>query len=145
MFVANYGDWKVVKKLKVTEKTDPRTVMEFLASLCSGVDRKVEANLSKLVELKKVDAVLEEELQGKGKSEADIAALLAVLNGAKLRKVLNEICGLEGLQKGEQKELKQFCRVYAIRKALKELGVMVDYSQIAIPGMKRLMKKEEKL
>lgn len=141
MFVANYGDWKSVKKLTVTEKMDPRTIAEFLASLNTGVDIKVEENLAKLVDLKKVDDFLAEVLEGKGKSEADIAAVVAALNGAKLGKVLNEICELPELQKGEQKELKEFCRVYAIRKGLIELGVMMDYSQIAIPGMKRLMKK----
>lgn len=144
MFVANMGNWQSVKKLKVEEKTDPRSIMEFLASLNTGLDNKVEENLGKIIALDKVDAFLKEELAGKGKSEADIASVLAALKGPKLGKVLNEIGELPNLQKGEQDEVRDFCRVYAIRKALKQLGVMVDYTQIEIPGMKRLMKKGDK-
>ncbi|PIU21460.1 MAG: hypothetical protein COT15_02225 [Candidatus Diapherotrites archaeon CG08_land_8_20_14_0_20_34_12] len=144
MFVANMGNWQSVKKLTIEEKTDPRTIMEFLASLNTGLDNKVEDNLRKIVKLELVDAFVKEELAGKGKSENEIASVLAVLKGPKLGKVLNEICELPELQKGERDEVKDFCRVYALRKALKQLGVMLDYSQIEIPGMKRVMKKANK-
>ena len=46
-FIANYDDWKAIKKQTITEKTDPLTVMEFLASLTTSVDTKVEVNLKK--------------------------------------------------------------------------------------------------
>lgn len=144
-FVVNMKGWQSVKKLTVTEKMNSRSVIEFLGSLNTGVDLKVEEFLEKIVDLKKVDAFLKEQLQGKGKTEGEIANLLAALKGPKLGKILNEICELPELQKGEQDELKDFCRVYAIKKGLKELGVMIDYSEIKIPGMKRLMKKKEKL
>lgn len=144
MFVANMGNWQSVKKLTMEEKTDPRSIMEFLASLNTGLDNKVEENLRKIVALDKVDTFVKEELAGKGKTENEIASVLATLKGPKLGKVLNEICELPELQKGEQNEVKDFCRVYALRKALKQLGVMLDYSQIEIPGMKRVMKKADK-
>ena len=50
--------------------------------------------------------------------------------------------GLEELSKPEKKELGQFCKVYAMKKALKQTGIMVDYSEIEIPGMKRIKKKK---
>lgn len=144
-FVVNMKGWQSVKKLTVTEKMNSRSVIEFLGSLNTGVDLKVEEFLEKIVKLEKVDAFLKEQLQGKGKTEGEIANLLAALKGPKLGKILNEICELPELQKGEQNELKDFCRVYAIKKGVKELGVMIDYSEIDIPGMKRLMKKKETL
>ena len=59
-FVANYEDWVSVKKLKVEPGMEPRTVMEFLASLGTGIDKKVEENLRKCVALDKLDAALKE-------------------------------------------------------------------------------------
>ncbi|MFA5126308.1 MAG: DUF2666 family protein [archaeon] len=56
--VANYDDWKAVKKQTITEKTDPLTVMEFLAGLTNSVDNKVEANLKKKVALDKLDKAI---------------------------------------------------------------------------------------
>ena len=50
-FIANYDDWVAVKKLKIEEKTDPRTIMEFLAGLGIGIDRKIEQNLGKATTL----------------------------------------------------------------------------------------------
>jgi len=44
--------------------------------------------------------------------------------------------------KREIKELKGFCKAYAMRKMLKKAGLAIDYSQIDIPGMKRVMKKK---
>jgi len=59
-FIANYADWKSIKKLKIEAATDPKTIMEFLASLGTGIDRKIEDNLRKIVELDKVDAAIAE-------------------------------------------------------------------------------------
>ena len=136
--IANYDDWVSIKKLKIEDKTDPRTVMEFLASLTISVDRKVEQNLGKLVDLKKLDAMLAE--LPAGKSEAEIAEILKAASSGKVSGVINEITAVESLQKNEQKELAGFCKVYALKKALGKAGLSVDYSSVAIPGMKRVMK-----
>jgi len=139
-FISNYEDWVAIKKLKVEEKTDPRIVMEFLAGLGTAIDRKVESNLKKIVKLEKLDAVLKEEVKP-GKSEANIAEVLAAVNGRKINAVIGEICDFNpDMQKNEKKELEDFCKVYAMRKALKECMLNVDYSGIAIPGMKKVMK-----
>ncbi|MBI4052645.1 MAG: DUF2666 family protein [Candidatus Diapherotrites archaeon] len=136
--IANYDDWVAIKKLKIEEKTDPRTVMEFLASLTISVDKKVEQNLGKLVDLKKLDAMLAE--LPAGKSEAEIAEILKAASSGKVNGVINEITAVESLQKNEQKELAGFCKVYALKKALGKAGLSVDYSSVEIPGMKRVMK-----
>jgi hypothetical protein len=135
-FIANYDEWRAVKKLKIDEKTDPRTVMEFLASLSMGLDAKVEENLGKVVELDKINSALGEIEYGK--TEEEIAAALKAVNSRKVASAIKEASKKPGLQKNEQKELEQFCIVYATKKALKNCGMEIDYSNIKIPGLKRL-------
>lgn len=138
-FIANYDDWVSIKKLRIEPVTDPRTVAEFLASLGTSLDNKIEANLRKLVALDKVDAAIAElGLVGK----KDTAKAIEEVNSRKVGSVIKEITELPQYQKGEQKELGQFCRVYAMRKALKECGLFVDYTLVEVPGMKRLTKKK---
>lgn len=135
-FIANYGDWVAVKKLRIEQGTDPKTVMEFLAGLTMSVDSKVEQNLRQIVDLAKLDAALNELGLGKG----DAAKALQEVSGRKISSVINEITALEKFQKNEQKELQGFCKAYAMKRALKACGIMVDYSGVEIPGMKRLKK-----
>ncbi len=139
-FMANYSDWKSIKKLKIEAATEPKTIMEFLASLETGIDRKIENNLRKLVELDKVDAAIAELGLAKGKENVGIA--IAEVNSRKVNSVIKEICTKPELQKNEQTELIGFCKVYALRKALNETEVFVDYTSVKIPGMKRMMKKK---
>lgn len=137
--LANYDGWVAIKKLTITEKTDPRTIMEFLAGLGNSLDNKVEANLRKIVKLEKVDAALKEEISA-GKGAENVAKALASVSGPKINRVITEICEIPSLQKNEKGELADFCKVYAMKKALKECKLMVDYSEVNIPGMKRLKK-----
>jgi protein-arginine kinase len=141
-FVANYDDWVAIKKLKIEPGMDPKTVLEFLASLTTSVDRKVEENLGKIVDLKKLDAAIAS--VSIGKSEEEIASALKEVNSRKVSSVINEVTALEKFQKNEQKELADFCRAYAARKILKNCGAMIDYSEIEIPGLKRAMKTGKK-
>lgn len=139
-FVANYDEWVAVKKLKIEEKTDPRTVMGFLAGLEIGIDGKIESNLGKALKLEKLDAVLDS--INTGKTEQEIASALKELNSRPVSQAISEITSLQELQAGEVKELQGFCKVYAAKKILKKCGVNVDYSGIEIPGMKKIMKKK---
>ena len=50
-FIANYEDWKVIKKITITNITEPLVIAEFLASLTYSTDEKIESNLRKIVEL----------------------------------------------------------------------------------------------
>jgi hypothetical protein len=138
--VANYGELKAVKKLKIEPATDSRAIMEFLASLETGIDRKIEENLCKIVDLAKVDAAIKE--LGLGKGGENAATAIAEVASRKVNSVITEVCSKPELQKNEQKELIGFCKVYALRKALNETGLSVDYCSVEIPGMKRLMKKK---
>ncbi len=139
-FVANYDDWKAIKKQTITEKTDPLTVAEFLASLTTSVDNKVEVNLRKKVALDKLDAAI----AALGLTKGDAVKVLEEINSRSISKTINEISQIPELQKNQQKEVADFCRVYAMKKCLKACGLLVDYSQIEIPGMGRLKKKVPK-
>ncbi len=134
--IANYDDWKAIRKQTVTEKTDPLTVMEFLAGLTNSVDGKVEVNLRKIVDLPKLDKAIEE----LGLAKGDAIRALEEIKSRKIASVINEISEVERLQKNQRKEVADFCRTYATRKCLKACGLMVDYTQIEIPGMGRLKK-----
>lgn len=138
-FVANYEDWVSIRKLTIEEKTDSKTIMEFLGGLGTSIDSKVEENLRKIVDLDKLDSVIVAlELVKK-----DTAKALEEVNSRKVGAVIKEITeNLEGLSKPEKKELLQFCKVYAMKKVLKQCMIMVDYSEIDIPGMKRVKKKK---
>jgi len=138
--IANYSDWKAIKKQTITDKTDPLTVAEFLASLTISVDRKVEENLRKKVALDKLDAAIAQ----LGLMKGDAVKAMEEINTRTISKVINEISQVPELQKNQQKEVAGFCRAYATRKALKACGLLIDYSQIEIPGMGRLKKKVPK-
>ena len=99
--VANYSDWKAVKKQTITEKTDPLTVAEFLASLTNSVDGKVEFNLRKKVALDKLDKVLTELNLVKG----DAVRAMEEINTRTVSKVINEISQIpDGFRVELQKE-----------------------------------------
>ncbi|MFH1751389.1 MAG: DUF2666 family protein [archaeon] len=138
-FVANYDDWVSVKKLKVESGTDPKSVMEFLASLGTGIDYKIEENLRKIVDLNKLDIVLKEIIVEARNADA-VAKNISAINSLKVNQVIKEITSLQKLQKNELKELQEFCKAYAVRKTLKANKLMVDYSEVSVPGMKRLKK-----
>lgn len=137
-FIANYDDWKAIRKQTITEKTDPLTVMEFLAGLTNSVDGKVEVNLKKKVALDKLDVAI----NTLGLTKGDAVKALEEINSRTISKVINEISQVPELQKNQQKEVAEFCKVYATRKCLKACGLMVDYTQVQIPGMGRLKKKK---
>ncbi len=141
-FVANYADWVAVKKLKIEEATDSRTIAEFLAGLTISVDRKIADNLGKIIDLKKLDSALA--TIEAGKTEEQIAEALKEVNTRKINAVINELAQNEKWQKNEQREIADFLKAYAMRTVLKKCGVTVDYSEIEIPGMKRAMKGAKK-
>lgn len=138
--VANYDDWTAVKKLKIEQSTEPRAVMQFLASLGISIDKKVADNLAKIVDLKRLDSAIAELSSGK----ENMALIIEAASSGKVNKVIKEICEIEGMQPKEKNELIEFCKVYALKKALKEAGLYIDYSSISlnIPGMKKSLVKK---
>ena len=138
--IANYDDWKVIRKITITPQTDPLMVAEFLANLTKSVDSKVEFNLKKIVALEKIDAAVE----SCGLAKGDVAKAIDEVNSRKVNSVVKEVSQVPGLQKNRQSEVMDFCKAYAMRKALKACGVIVDYSEVEIPGMGRLKKSKVK-
>jgi len=143
-FIANYDDWVAVRKLKIDEKVDPFTIMEFLAGLCMSVDNKIEQNLGKIINIEIVKKALDE--LEYGKSEEEIANVLKEVNSGKVSKAikaaLKEIG--EKYQKNELKEIESFCRIFAFRYALKKCNLPIDYSAAESPTLKKLLKKAKK-
>ena len=85
---------------------------------------------------KKLDKTIDE----LGLTKGDAVKALEEINSRKIAKVINEISANPNYQKNQQKEIGEFLKTYATRKTLKACGLMVDYSQIEIPGMGRLKK-----
>ncbi len=143
-FIAKVGNWVSVRKLKVEEKTEPLMVMEFLAGLSVSFDNKIEEFLGKEIDTEKLNKAIDEELEGIKKGKKGISEALAKIAGAKLGRVINELCNAKGWSPKETKELKEFCKVFALRKALKKAGLKIDYSTIETPAIKAAMKKAKK-
>lgn len=143
-FIAKMGNWVAVRKLSVEEKTEPLMVMEFIAGLSVSFDRKIEEFLAKEVEIEKLNTAIDEELEGIKKGARGVSEVLAKIGGAKLGRVINELCDSKARQPKEKKELKEFCKIFALRKAFRKLGLKVDYSTIETPAIKAAMKKAKK-
>jgi len=143
-FVAKMGDWLAVKKLKVEEKTDPLTVLEFLAGLSVSFDFKIREYIGKEVDVKRIESAVDEELEGIARGAKGIDEALAKVKGLKIGKIINELCGAKGWQPKQTKELKEFCKVYALRYAFVKAGLKVDYSSIDTPAIKAARKKAAK-
>jgi hypothetical protein len=139
-FIANYEDWKVIKKITITSITEPLVIAEFLASLTYSTDEKIESNLRKTVELEKVDKAIKELVLGKG----DSTRAIEEVNSRQIGKVINEICKLEKFNGPTQKELTQLCKIYAIKKVLKECGILSSYHEADISTLKRAKKAKAK-
>ena len=139
-FIANYEDWRVIKKITITSITEPLVIAEFLASLTYSTDGKIESNLRKVVELEKVDNAIKTLALGKG----DSTRAIEEVNSKQVGKVINDICKLEKFSGPVQKELIQLCKIYATKKVLKECGILVNYSEADISTLKRAKKASAK-
>ncbi|MCX6801846.1 MAG: DUF2666 family protein [Candidatus Diapherotrites archaeon] len=144
-FVAKMGNWVAVRKLTVEEKTDPIMVMEFLAGLSVSFDGKMEEFLGKAVETAKLNAAIDEATASLGKGEKGISEAIAQVNSIAVNKTINEICEKPELQKKEIEELKEFCKILAMRKALMKAGLRIDFSTIETRAIKAAVKKAKKL
>ena len=138
--IANYEDWKAIKKITITNATEPLVIAEFLASLVYSTDDKIAENLAKTVELTKVDTALAELNLGKG----DAGEAIKEVNTRAVSKVINEICKLPKFSGPQQKELVGLCQIYAIKKALKACGIMCAYHEAELPNLKRVKKANAK-
>ena len=139
-FVANYEDWKAIKKITITDLTEPLAIAEFLASLTYSTDDKIESNLRKVVELDRVDAAIAELNLEKG----DAGKAIQEINSRAVSKAINDITKLEKFNGPTQKELVGLCKIYAVKKALKACGILNSYHEADIPTLKRAKKASAK-
>ena len=131
-FIAKVGKWVAIKKLSITDKTEPFTVACFLATLDDTFDRKIKDNLSERVDFKRIDEFIKEISGKKGKkTEEEIAKLLKEMSGAKLTRVINSAINTDGLEKKEAKALQEFGKVYATRAILDAIGLHYAYNSVA--------------
>jgi translation elongation factor EF-G len=138
--LANYENWKAIKKITITDKTDPLVIAEFLASLTYSVDGKIEDNLRKIIELEKVDKAIAE----LGFDKTDVGKAILEVNSRNISKVINEICKLDKFSGPAQKELIQMCKIYATKKAIIACKLPVEYYEADIPTLKRAKKASTK-
>ncbi|MEK6970952.1 MAG: hypothetical protein AABW68_04690 [archaeon] len=136
--IAQYPGWQAVKKLTVTEQTLPRTFMEFLGSFSVSMENKLESYLRKTVDLGRVDEALR--MGPPGKTASDLEKISAFYAGSELNGVIHTLSksakGIEPLR------MEAILRAYAARKLLEPTKQYALYSQVEIPGLKRLLKKK---
>ncbi len=130
--ISNNVQWKSIKKFAITEKTDPRTFMEFLGSFSASLDNKLESYLGEIVDLKKIETMLNRGPQGK--TASDLEKIFPFLNGNDLKQAIASLA--------HDPSIPQWLHVYANRQMLEKSKLFVKFSQVEIPGMKRLLKKK---
>ena len=138
--VANYADWKAVKKIKIDDKASPEEIMYFLMSLSQSFDSKVEFNLKKALNLTEIENVIKEAGATKKAGANEFANLIEIINSRKTSQAINAQVDSKPLSKDEKEGLRQACLIYLTRKVLGNNGIAVDYSQVKIPGT-RVSKK----
>ncbi len=138
--IANYPGWKAIKKMTLHEKSGPRTFIEFLGSYSVSMDKKMEQYLGEVVDLKKVDAALAK--GPAGKTAADLEKLAFFLGSTQFAHEMDSIVASSKRTGENNEKLGGLVRVYAYRRALEPCKLFVLYSQVEIPGLKRLLKKK---
>lgn len=134
-FIANYGAWKCVKKFRVEETTNRRTVAELITSYAITLDLRFEEYLRELGNISTLDGVLQ---KAPGK-DAQLVHVMQFLNGNEVKGAIQKTSSGAGFP-----EYADVLRAYAIRKVLKARGIIIDYTQIkSLPGWKRVVGKRK--
>jgi len=131
-FIANYDDWKIIKKLKITEVVPALDIVDFLASMSISFDGKIEANLRKSCNLKIVDDYIASLVTGKTKSEAEFAKILKGLASPNAGKAITASIP-EGAEPKEKDKIKVYLKIYMTKTALSKAGLEIDYTKVPIP------------
>ncbi len=133
--IANYSEWKCVKKFRVEENTNRRTVAELVTSYGITLDLRFEEYLHSHG---KID-VLDTMLQKAPDKSASLKEMMNFLKSAEMNTTIQKVAAFGGFP-----EYANVLHAYAIRKVLKTRGLIVDYSQIkSLPGWKRVVGKRK--
>ncbi|MFH0970449.1 MAG: hypothetical protein V1776_03245 [Candidatus Diapherotrites archaeon] len=136
--IANYSGWQCVKKYVVTSQTQPRTFMEFLGSFSVSMEKKLESYLRETADIKKLDSFIAN--APKGKTANDLEKLSQFYASDETKNTIREIA-LASTAK-EKGKIESTLYVYTARKLLEPCKLFCLYSQVEIPGLKRLLKKK---
>ncbi len=137
-FIANYPAWKCVKKFRIDEDVNRRTVAEFMTSYTITMDLRFETYLPKVLALNELDSFLQ---KSPGKA-ATPEQLMNFLGESELATIIQRIAS-KGAP-GHIAECVSVLRAYAARKVLKEKGIIVEATQIkSLPGWKRVIGKRK--
>jgi len=131
-FIANCKGWQVVKKMKIDDNVPPIDVIDFLASISLSFDNKLFEYLGKVVDIKQLDEFSSKLVSGKLKKEEDFALVLKEITGVNASKLINSLIPADADNKTKDK-LKEYMKVYLLRKILKIGNLTVDYSGVPIP------------
>jgi hypothetical protein len=142
-FIANYDAWKCVKKFTTTELTDPKTVCEFFVSYSISLDNRMEKYLAQLMDVGKMKELIVS--APNGKTAQEVPALLQYVASPALVQKCNAIASTSKTEKSSHALLGKIVHAHVVRVILKQNGIPGDYSEVAIPGLKRLMKKKKGL
>lgn len=126
-FIAKHGDWVVVKKTKPHENSPLENAL-FLSSVLATIYGRLEDYLHEAFDLSELDRTVEEIVKGKRASANTIGEVISAVNGPKVSKIINGLIEGLDLQKKEKEAVKSLLKAYALRKALMDLKLKVDYS-----------------
>ncbi len=131
--IANFKDWKAVKKIKITEKTPPFAILEFFASFIYSVNKKFEFYLGKMGDLSEIDSFLD--------NYSSLEEKIKAIKSRQMSKIFNSfVSKVPGLDKKQQKALKDFLFIYAIRRSLLLSDLKFSYSDVDLPSLQKLKK-----
>lgn len=131
--IANYPNWKCIKKFTISELSDPKTVGEFFVSYSISLDNRLEKYLSQIVNMEKVKEIIAS--APTAKMAGEVPALLQYIASPSVQQKTHAL-GKTPLQG-------KLIHTYVIRSLFKQNGLMGDYTGVEIPGLKRLMKKKK--
>jgi len=136
-FFANKGKWVVVKKLKVTEKTDELDIARFLASVNETMDRKMYEFLGTAMDLEALDAIAAECCGAeKGKkgysvkgrmSDERMQQAIAATRSVKVSKAINAVV--------EGKKTRDAAKSYVVRRVFDFMKFPINVSAKQVEGI----------
>lgn len=132
-FIANYDEWKAIKKLKIDENVPALDITDFLASISISFDKKIEDNLKKICNLKPIEDYIATLVEGKTKKEEDFAKILKGLASPNTGKAITSAMENAQLEPKEKDKLKIYLKIYITKTALSKAGLEIDYTKVPIP------------
>ena len=134
-FIATCKDWQVIKKLNIDDRVPPIDKMDLLASVAISFDSKLFQYLGDIVDIKVLEDFAKEIASGKIKKEEDFARMLKDVTSVKAAKVINSLIPDKTDNKSKEK-LKQYMKVFLLRKIMREGKLFADYTQVPIQANK---------